>query len=138
MFLLLFFVFQLSINEPVNLDQKLPIEEVEVSGFLYKYQLGTYILSSEPNLKSCCVGVNAKASSQIFCQFEEEEIEATGLIKVFGRLEKEGERLILKNCSIKKNKTFPIKSLSIAFLGIVLLFYVRKRSAKKYSNRMKG
>jgi hypothetical protein len=131
MFLIFFLVFHLNINNLSDLDAKLPIDEVEVSGFLYNFQPGLYILSSESNLKSCCVGSDLKTSNQIFCHFEDQEFQSKGLVRVCGYLERKDDRFILKNSSIKKNKRFPIKSVLIAFLGIILLVYVRKKSIKK-------
>lgn len=114
------------------MDAKFPVEEVEISGFLYKFQPGVYILSSEPNLKNCCIGSDLKTSTQIFCCFENQEVESKGLVKVCGYLEKKEDRLVLKNSTIKQNRSFPIKSVLIAFLGIILLVYVRKKSIKKH------
>ncbi len=41
-------------------------KRVKIRGFLYSNQKNEWILSSEPNLKSCCVGSKEKAKQQIF------------------------------------------------------------------------
>lgn len=45
-------------------------QKVSVKGFLYETKEGKHILSSEPNLKSCCVGASAKVSQQIVVRGE--------------------------------------------------------------------
>lgn len=41
-------------------------QDVEISGFLYCNANQAWVLASEPNLKSCCLGAEKKASQQIF------------------------------------------------------------------------
>lgn len=40
-------------------------QNIVIKGFLYKESGGHWILSSEPNLKSCCIGSQQKINSQI-------------------------------------------------------------------------
>ncbi|MBA3722963.1 MAG: hypothetical protein H0W88_11280 [Parachlamydiaceae bacterium] len=40
-------------------------KKVQIRGFLYNAENGSLIFASQPNLKSCCVGVDAKESEQI-------------------------------------------------------------------------
>lgn len=40
-------------------------EEVETRGFLYPLDGDNWVLSSQPNLKSCCVGSKAKQKEQV-------------------------------------------------------------------------
>ncbi|MGZ3633454.1 MAG: hypothetical protein ACXU9U_04065 [Parachlamydiaceae bacterium] len=41
-------------------------QNVKIRGFMYQGNEGNWILSAEPNLKSCCVGTSSKKGSQIF------------------------------------------------------------------------
>lgn len=57
----------INIADLKNSEESLPgpEETVEVKGFLYKSAGGVWILSEEPNLRSCCVGKESKSDSQI-------------------------------------------------------------------------
>lgn len=39
--------------------------EVQIRGFLYQKEDGSWILAAEPNLRTCCVGAPGKAKGQI-------------------------------------------------------------------------
>jgi hypothetical protein len=41
-------------------------QDIEINGFLYCNANQEWVLASEPNLKSCCIGAGKKASQQIF------------------------------------------------------------------------
>lgn len=41
-------------------------KQVKIRGFLYQTQNKTWILASEPQLKTCCIGSSSKVFSQIF------------------------------------------------------------------------
>lgn len=41
-------------------------KQVRIRGFLYQNAQGEWILASQPNLKSCCVGTPSKFHQQIF------------------------------------------------------------------------
>lgn len=71
--LFLFFSFGLCSQEPVKvafhqLKNANPYhqQKVIIRGFLYSGTDGRWILSPEPNLRSCCVGASQKVSQHIF------------------------------------------------------------------------
>lgn len=41
-------------------------QTVNIRGFLYQEPEGQWILASEPNLKTCCIGTSKKVTQQIF------------------------------------------------------------------------
>lgn len=49
-------------------EKKFHMQTIEIRGFLYVNSDGQMILSSEPDLKSCCQGSLKKRDSQIFIE----------------------------------------------------------------------
>jgi hypothetical protein len=60
--------------------------EIKVSGFLYRDQAGHWILSSEPNLKTCCVGTARKMWEQIIVAGNIEETAKGQVYALEGKL----------------------------------------------------
>jgi hypothetical protein len=60
--------------------------EIEIRGFLYTKEEGGFILSSEPDLKTCCIEAPNKASSQITIIFREKPIPNNRAVTVQGVL----------------------------------------------------
>lgn len=84
-------------------------KEVVIRGFLYPSQDGNWVLSSEPNLKTCCVGSAVKAKSQILVETnvgelsKEKVVSLHGIFFVDSRVDDEGntlQYLHLKNASL--------------------------------------
>lgn len=69
MFLVYFPLTELSLEkDPVKFKEKAEKFDnttIQVKGFLYRDEHETWVLSSEPNLKSCCVGKGEKGNKQI-------------------------------------------------------------------------
>lgn len=77
LFCLIFQFSYLGAENPISLSfselQTIKIENnryVSLRGFLYKNEQGEWILASQPNLKSCCLGTSHKAKEQIAVSFE--------------------------------------------------------------------
>ena len=58
----------LSFRKNDDLHRLIPYHgrEIEIKGFLYRSEIEGWVLSSEPNLKSCCIGSPSKSARQIF------------------------------------------------------------------------
>lgn len=67
------------------LDEK----QVKIRGFLYQQPTGTLILASQPNLKSCCVGVKARMPQQVIVRGENPLDPSPYAITLGGVLKKE-------------------------------------------------
>jgi hypothetical protein len=132
----LLLAFELFLQDVSQLKEPLPIENCSVSGFLYKSEQNNYILSSETNLKSCCIGSLNKKNSQILCKGSLEDALGKGLVRLEGTLDKEEECLTLKDCRVHKKRNFPLRSFLIASLAIALLIYKKKSS--KYLGLLKN
>lgn len=71
--IVLFFLFSSTVfaNEMVDFQllreqpEKWDLKTIQVKGFLFQSEQDVWILSQEPNLKSCCVGNKLKQDSQI-------------------------------------------------------------------------
>src|ERR1700721_3140065 len=50
---------------PKDKFQKIHEKEIQISGFLYQKESGKWILASQPNLKSCCIGSRDRIFQQI-------------------------------------------------------------------------
>ena len=75
-------------------------EELSLRGFLYKTDQGEWILSAEPNLKSCCVGTKSKAQSQVALSGNLDESHLQKAVTVKGNWSKE-PRYQIKNAEIE-------------------------------------
>jgi hypothetical protein len=60
---------------------------IKVRGFLFRGDAGQWVLSSEPNLKSCCVGKESKRDKQILLDGQYEEGMINQVVEVEGRFE---------------------------------------------------
>ncbi len=90
-FLFLFICSSLSANTSIITFQDLPTtslhnQEVMIRGFLYATEDGRWIVSSEPNLKTCCIGSSQKAQSQVILDSTFEEFPSNRAIALQGTL----------------------------------------------------
>lgn len=130
----------LSLHDQQQMKQ-LNGKKVKIKGFLYINQKHEWILSAEPNLKTCCMGSKEKATQQIFLNgiFDEKWINQIiaieGIFK-FNPNGDEGRHYFLSDVIvIKEDKSYV--NFILAVLGIllifvsVILFYRRGASAIK-------
>lgn len=68
-------------------------EEIEIRGFVYEVGEGEYVLSSRPDLRSCCTGKR----EQIILENVQGEIEYGRAIPFTGRLIERDERFVLED-----------------------------------------
>jgi len=111
--------------------------EITIRGFLYATQDGRWILSSEPNLKTCCVGSAHKAKDQIFLDSTFKDIPSSGVVQVQGLLmvvpQWDDKQTLLRLYQLKNARTLEEKErnqgflfgvIGMAFLGILGLLWV--------------
>lgn len=58
----------LSFQQLVDEKEQIADQEVLIRGFLYKTDNGQWVLASEPNLRTCCVGSSNHVKKQIFLE----------------------------------------------------------------------
>jgi len=106
-------------------------QEVCLKGFLFKSEKGSWILSSEPNLKTCCIGSVKKVWSQVFLEghFQDslvnKAITVRGLFLIDPKRDRDGnlvQMYRLKNAEIdeKEPKTIPWASLGFIAIGLLV------------------
>lgn len=66
---------------------KFNLHEIKMRGFLYHDgNQDRWILASEPNLKTCCVGTHGKIGQQIIVEGDFRDISGTGAVTIQGYL----------------------------------------------------
>lgn len=72
-------------------------QKIKIRGFLYKSEDGEFVLASQPNLKSCCVGTKSKVAQQIIVKGDSTlklssyVVLLEGVLKVDPQYNQEGE-----------------------------------------------
>jgi hypothetical protein len=61
-------------------------QEVIVRGFIYSLNANEWILSSEPNLKTCCIGSPQKMKNQLFFKSVLKNISSNQVVSIQGML----------------------------------------------------
>jgi hypothetical protein len=92
--------------------------ELQLKGFIYPSPDGEWILSQEPNLRSCCVGAAHKASSQVVLQGNFSEYSSDIPLFVRGIFHCTEGKYTLSDAQAIQKHTFPTWTLC---LGIVCL-----------------
>ena len=121
-------------NDPTPLEKAkfYDLQEITVRGFLYQTSEGQWILSTEPNLKTCCVGSKQKAHKQIALEKSFEGIKADHVIALKGKfnIQDEAHPFLLTNVLIEKipeyNPPWFWLTAGVLLLFIIILFVLKK------------
>lgn len=117
-------------------------QNVMIRGFLYKNADGLFILSSEPHLKSCCVGSTEKISQQIFLPNGTEIINSDNAVSVVGQFYvnpewDENGKLIklfqINEAQITNENPLPITTIILSVLMCGLVLWLLKLNIRKPS-----
>lgn len=118
-----------------QLDSSLE-EIVQIKGFLYEQQDGRFILASQPNLKSCCLGKESLIKQQIIVEGHFKKVSDVvileGILKMNPRQNEKGEYIqwyILQQprLIIEEKQSLPWKSSLLLIGGILTLGIAFKR-----------
>lgn len=112
---------------------------IQVDGFLYPNGLGSWVLSSESGLKTCCIGKGSKIATQIVLEGEFSGAATDRVVRVQGRLVvqpkyDEQNNLIrlysLKNAILEKQSRVPYLGILFGFssIGLAGILFRRIRS----------
>lgn len=101
-------------------------KDVQIRGFLYQREDGTLILSSEPNLKTCCLGSKDKISQQVIVESQiayvpsSRSVTMQGYFSISPKWERDGTmtQLYKLEKAIVIPNSWPISS--IVFIGIIV------------------
>ena len=106
-------------------------EQVQLRGFAYETPGGEWILSSDPHLKSCCIGSVAKADQQVVLHGlsalpgKGKVVVVEGMLSL--HLERETGRYTMDNPRIIENASYPWLTLSLGtFFLIAIAGYILK------------
>lgn len=99
-------------------------EKIEIRGFLYQGKNGEWILSGEPNLKSCCVGSMEKRSQQIILHdtFSQEQINK--VVHLQGILHKQDHLYILDEITLIEKTSHSHGLINLGLASLILLFFL--------------
>lgn len=114
-----------------NLSQWKEGEKIEIRGFLYQGKNEEWILSGEPNLKSCCVGSVEKISHQLILHdtFSQEQINK--VVHLQGILHKQDHLYFLDEIKLIENTSHSHGLINLAFASLILLFFLIYRISLK-------
>ena len=134
-FLLLFALLQA--EEPTkatfeSLSSYLTGQEIIIRGFLYKSPNHQWILTSEPNLKSCCVGAFHKATHQITLEGVFAEQDINRVISVRGIWKAHPSYTLLEAKFVASSHSYSIMlSLLLSFItAVAFLTFISKRKRR--------
>jgi hypothetical protein len=98
-----------------------------LKGFLYRLPSGEWILSSEPGLKSCCLGHPSKLRSQVFLTGDFSPYTSNTLLNVQGTMHttSEGKHQLAESKVMPK--CFPFWSVGALLVCFVLIGFKLKR-----------
>lgn len=125
---------RIDFEELLNLHHRQ--ESVEIRGFAYQASDGSWILSPDPQLKSCCIGSKAKAKQQILLSGDFSTPPKARALVVEGTLQIDPTREIgyysLHNARIIANEgAFPWRTSGLfiglcAIVGICAFFFKKQ------------
>jgi len=107
-----------------------PVGEPTVRGFLYQTQEGSWIVSQEPNLKTCCVGAAHKADSQIEVEGTFPESAINKAVTLKGDWVVQGESYRLVGAEIVAEEKSSWLFLGLCAIGIIAIPFLKRRDAK--------
>jgi hypothetical protein len=81
------------VSAPEFLDQ-----EIEVKGFLHQMPEGEWVLSSQPNVRSCCTG---KKHPKVEVKGEIENPQKAKVVTVQGKLIKKDDHYAIETSSVR-------------------------------------
>lgn len=105
---------------------------VTLRGFLYQTPEGVWVLSQEPNLKSCCVGSASKVMNQLYVDGNFPDVPAgqvvslSGVFKVDPKYTNEGkltQYYTLSEAAIQQNE-YPYSTILWVGIAVILLIAV--------------
>lgn len=102
-------------------------QKVQIRGFLYPLNEDKWILSSEPNLKSCCIGSKAKSQQQLIVKGKFENV-SDSVVTLEG-IFKEGTPYILEEAVAIQHSSIWILSAIVILIGCCLAIYLKNRFA---------
>jgi hypothetical protein len=102
-------------------------EEVEMKGFLFQAPEGYWILSKEPNLKSCCIGASHKHDSQITLFGNFAGYSDNLPLRIRGIVHHKPSGMLLSEATVIQGNRFPYGSLGVLALCLVLCSIKLKR-----------
>lgn len=111
---------------------------VVIRGFLYLDSHKQWVLSNEPNLRSCCVGLASKSAQQILLQpFDPIQLKTKRAVAMQGTLELyqgSNYKFLLKNAQLIDSERVTHSNLSLLWLilTVSLLTYLLRWGLYRY------
>jgi hypothetical protein len=100
-------------------------EKLELKGFLFQSNDGAWILSKDPDLKSCCIGSAHKRDSQVTLLGEFSTYSTNKPLQVTGTLHAATEGYILAETDVIQKGSFPIWTVGGACIVCLVLVGVK-------------
>ena len=120
-----FFELEGLLEKPIDYIETIQGKRVEIRGFLYETKQSQAILAAEPNLKSCCVGSEAKKHKQIVVKGDvSSAIDRTTAVNIQGNLKidlKDPFPFKLENAVIAEGNKQSYGMLAIVLGGLLLV-----------------
>ncbi len=109
-------------SDPEELASMHKDERITLQGFPYKTEEGTWILSSEPHLKSCCIG----KKPTVVLQEVEGSFSGHQVVNIEGLLAFENGKLILKDTSSTQHTGTNFDNFLYIFLILIIVVIAAK------------
>lgn len=130
-------IFILDNNKPALIDYFKDYQNkvIKIRGFLYKSSDGDWILSPEPHLKSCCVGVSKNNLNQIYVTLKSEvdtdravDLVGTFIAKTDFTPPNTQKMYELRNADVNKKEgiTYTVYIYTSVFFFLLAVFYFFK------------